>query len=284
MKWILLFSLFFCSQCSHRKSYPFVKEPIDVVIPCSQKDAGVLEFCIEGIRKYGANIRRIIVVSNERFTDKAEWFDEKNYPFAIGDLGSQIFPNDPDRAHWFSSQCPRRGWIYQQLLKLYAPVVIPDISSNVLVLDADVVFLRPVEFLTESGTGLYSTGSEYHLPYFEHMKRLLNLRRVFLRYSGICHHMLFQRSVIEDLFAEIRTLHGKEPWQALCACIDSKEVEGACMSEYEIYFNYLFLRSNQAKIRPLKWGNKVSFSEDSLEKYRQRNYDYVAYHAWERTK
>ena len=255
------------------------KEPVDVVIPCCQKDAKVLDLCIEGIRKQGRNIRRVIVVSKTPLTDKAEWFDEKLYPFTIADLGKEIFPNDPSKAKWFSSECSRRGWIYQQLLKLYAPLVIPKISSNVLILDADVIFLRPVEFLTESGIGLYGTGTEWHGPYFKHMSRLLpKLRRVFPPHSGVCHHMLFQKRVIRNLFAKIVAYHKKEPWKALCACIDPDEIEGSCLSEYEIYFNYLFSNSGQAKLRPLKWDQTADFSEATLQASLQNGCDYIACH------
>ena len=46
-----------------------------------------------------------------------------------------MFHGDAEKAREFlASPVTRIGWIYQQLLKLYAPFVIPGISSNVLVL------------------------------------------------------------------------------------------------------------------------------------------------------
>ena len=54
---------------------------IDVVIPAHKKDLATLEYAIDGIRKNIADVRRIIVVSKEKYTDKAEWFDEALYPF-----------------------------------------------------------------------------------------------------------------------------------------------------------------------------------------------------------
>ena len=38
------------------------------------------------------------------------------------------------------------GWIYQQFLKLFAPLYIPDISSNVLMVDSDVVFHKQIPY------------------------------------------------------------------------------------------------------------------------------------------
>ena len=101
--------------------------------------------------------------------------------------------------------------------------IIPGIASNVLVLDADTIFLRSVSFIDQDGTALYNVGTEYCRAYFQHAKKLINDRpitKVFREYSGICNHMLFQRPVLDDLFAEIRKTHNMEPWQVLLACIN----------------------------------------------------------------
>jgi hypothetical protein len=46
--------------------YTLSPQPIDVVIPSTHKDLPTLDLCIQGIRIYGENIGRIIVVSAER--------------------------------------------------------------------------------------------------------------------------------------------------------------------------------------------------------------------------
>jgi len=253
-------------------------EPIDVVIPCAEKDREILDLCIEGIRKNGKNIRRIIVVSARQMTRKAEWFDEKNYPFSDRDLAEQIF-GDEKLARNYLSKPSRIGWIKQQLYKLYAALVIPGISSNVLVLDADTIFLAPVEFLGRQGEGLYNPGKEHYKPYFIHAAKLIpGWRKIHASYSGISHHMLFQRSVIQDLFQIIESFHRVEAWKAICRCIDLNEVYGSSLSEYELYFNFVFARSSQMKIRPLKWKNVATL--DLLSKYRRRGYSYISCHSY----
>src|SRR5436190_474838 len=115
-----------------------VQRHIDVVIPCHEKDALTLELSINGVKKNCKNIRRIIVVSKKKLTNNAEWFDEARYPFNRRSILMTIFNNDISKvAQYETAPRNRTGWIYQQLLKLYAPLVIPDISSNVLVVDAD---------------------------------------------------------------------------------------------------------------------------------------------------
>lgn len=267
-------------------AYPLTSEPIDVVIPAVDKDIPTLELCIEGIRKYGENIRRIIVVSDKKLTDKAEWFDEKNYPFAKRDIALEIFGGNIQKAEQFiESPVSRTGWIFAQCLKMYAFIVIPGISSNVLMLDSDTIFISPVKFLNEKGGGLYNTGTEHQTPYFEHMSRLLpGLRRVFHQHSGIAHHMLFQRPILEDLFTMVSHRHKTDFWRAMCRCINQRHLYGATMqdygspcSEYEIYFNFAFDRTNQVEIRPLRWENVGDFN--AIPKFQAEGYHQISCHA-----
>lgn len=271
IRYLLALLLCFQSAYTYERTHYFLPhEPIDIVIPCAEKDTPTLELAIEGIRKNGKDVRRIIVVSARKLTKKAEWFDENKYPFTADEISQEVLCNT------LSNQRPRLGWIYQQLLKLYAPFVIPGISSNVLVLDADTIFLNPVSFLGPSGEGLYNPGNEYHPPYFDHMHRLLpGLDRVFPHYSGISHHMLFQRPVLEDLLHTIESIHQVDAWKAICRCIDQ---EVKMMSEYEIYFNFVFTRTEQMTIRPLKWMNCVKLSK--ISKYKRKGYHYVSCHSY----
>ena len=127
--------------------YPFTSEPIDVVIPCAEKDLRTLERCIKGIYNNCDEVRRIIVISKKRLTKNAEWCSEYVFPFSRTDIVNALSKKDAKTQAQLMRPESRTGWYYQQLLKLYAPFVIRDISSNVLVLDADTIFLNPVEFI-----------------------------------------------------------------------------------------------------------------------------------------
>ena len=85
------------------KEYHFKKDPVDVVIVSHPKDKGTIDNCIGGIRKNGQNVRRVIVVSSERLTENAEWFDETNYPFSKDDIRMQIGHEDPKKLLNFSA-------------------------------------------------------------------------------------------------------------------------------------------------------------------------------------
>lgn len=277
----------------------YAEEPIDVVIPCHEKDMFTLDMAIDGIKKHGKNVRRVIVVSAKRLTTKAEWFDEKQYPFTKRDLLVEIFGGDMKKLLAFeSAPLCRIGWIYQQFLKLYAPFVIPNISANVLVLDSDTVFLKDIAFIDENQKALFDVGDEYHIPYFEHAQKLLKapdtIVRMFPQYSGICNHMLFQRPILQNLFERIAGTHHTEAWKALCHCIDHKHLFGSTLSEYEMYFNFAFAQfPEKVKIRPLKKQILVfsykNLSESRVKKEErlkalirctQSGYDFVSCHTW----
>lgn len=273
------------SRCVFAYEFIHTKEPIDVIIPCIEKDLETLEMCIDSIKSNVIDLRRIIVISKKRLTDKAEWFCEDEFPFNFYSIGKAIYKNDEDKADWFATKCNRRGWIFQQLLKLYAPFVIPGISSNVLCVDSDLIFLKKQAFLTDNNAGLYAYSNEYYKSYFDHMNRLLpKLKKIDKSKSGICHHMLFQREVLVKLFEEIKFYHNTEPWIAFSECIDPSRINKATCSEYEIYFNYLFFNDPKARIRFLKWDDCKNLSNEQLEFCKENNFDYVVFHKWMREK
>lgn len=264
-------------------AYSFSKDPIDVVIPFAPKDLPTLELCLKGIKENGQKIRRIIIVSKERASESAEWFSEELFPFSKRDIALEIYHGRGGvqaAEQFLSSQNTRIGWIFQQLLKLYAPFVIPDLSPNVLILDSDVIFLKPTSFISPEGEPYFIPGTEYFISYFEHAARLLPfLHRVRSGQSGISHHMLFQRPVLEDLFQLIGKQHGMEPWKAICRCIDLKDLYVACMSEYEIYFNFIQSRSvYPVHIRPLRW--ELIHCLDLLSNFQRFGYTFVACPEW----
>ncbi len=256
---------------------------MDVVVLSCEKDLETLEYCLKGIKE---NVipkpRRIIVISEKKLTENAQWFDEKQFPFSKSDVSKELLYDDPEKIvqHTVGG---RVGWYYQQLLKLYAYKVIPGIADNVLIVDSDTVFLKPVQILNKYNTGLYATGKEKHQPYFIHMNKLIpGLKRVFPKYSGIVHHMLFQKEVLDDLFSTIENQHQCSAWKAMCHLVDSKSLYKSGFSEYEIYFNFLFSKKSNVQIKPLKWRNINSLS--LLPECQKEKYDFVSCHDYLREK
>lgn len=278
-----LILFFFCchlfAYAQAKTHYNLVNDPIDVVFVTHPKDKATLDDCINGIRANCSKVRRVIVVSSENLTDKAEWFDENQFPFSKEDVAWTIVRGDKrKRETFFKGKHRSPGWYFQQLLKLYAPLVIPNISSNVLIVDADTIFLNPVEFLNKNNGGIFCYSREVpKQPYFDHAKRLIpGYKRIYPEIYSVCHHMLFQRPILEDLFKTVEAYHKTDFWVAFCECVDLKENKGA--SEFEIYYNFALRNTKQVEVRELKWTNSSHF--EKKDAFKKKGYHFVAFHTY----
>jgi len=204
----------------------------DIIIPCAAKDAQLLVSCLKSLRKNMAQARRFIVVSKQPLVENSlvEWFDEIFYPFTAGNLGT--------------------AWRYQQALKLYAHSVIPGLLENILVVDSDVVWQKPVEFLDCEGCGLYATSDvlrdiQGYDEFFLKVLRPLGIGRFAGDKSAITHHMLFQKNVLDSLLADAQKVFKKPLWEVIST---------GKPSEWELYLNYAVSRfPGQVKFRQLKF-------------------------------
>ena len=176
----------------------------DIVIPVGSNDINQLKNQLEFTKKNIVGYRNIYIVSpfKDLLVDGCISIYEQIFPFTIEDV------------HSILGRSSRNGWYLQQLLKLYAGIVIPDILETYLVIDSDTYFLKPTEFLTIDGKCKYAPGTEYHMPYFDHMKRLHpTLKRSNPKISGIVHHMMFKTDYIKKLFSQVETLHNDVFWK-----------------------------------------------------------------------
>lgn len=275
---ITITCLFFISLTLQAQTYNFTSEPLDVVIPCVGKDLETLEMCIAGVKKNCPNVRNIYVVSDEKYTDSATWFDESAFPFSKEEVALYLFNGDALLAtDYISKPGNRVGWYYQQLLKFYAAFVIPGISSNILILDSDTIILNPTNFMNSKNGGLYNFVYVPYEPYFTHGKKFTGgyMEKKFPLYSAITHHMVFQRPVLEELFHLVESHHHEEFWKAFCRCVE-RDFLFAGASEYEIYFNYVFSKTTQVDLCYLLWLEITDLKE--VAKYKKKGYHYVTCH------
>lgn len=277
---LLVFTNTFSKQVYDLKK----NDPIDIVIVSHEKDKRTLDHCINGIKKNCKNVGNIYVVSEKKLTNNpnAQWFDEAIFPFSKRDIATAIFESEKEVDAFCKS--PRLGWLYKQIVCLYSPLIIPQISSNVLALDADTIFLNPVEFIDGQGNTLFNPGTEYEYPYFIHAAKLIKgqnrIYKYFPHYSGIAHHQLFQRAIIEDLFAQIsQSNNNMEPWRSFAKHLDKNELPRSAMSEFEIYFNFAFAQTDQVRIRELKWIN-IKWNPEHIINYGVLGYHYISCHTW----
>jgi len=255
-------------------------DKFDIVIPLGKNDISVIDKQLNYTIKNVIGFRYIYIIinscmmSNEllitnikkhilKTKTKIMIVKEDLYPFNINTVSS------------FHGESKRNGWYLQQLLKLYAGRVIPNILPRYLVIDTDTFILKPMSFM-EGNICKYNYGTTYHEPYFVHMNKLHpSLKGMIQDMSGICHHMMFETKYINKLFDMIEKYHNDKFYNVFLDKVVEYQLSGA--SEYEIYFNYMILKHpTKIIIRKLNWADVITL--DNID-----DYDYVSYHWYRRS-
>ena len=93
--------------------------------------------------------------------------------------------------------------------------------------------------------------------------------------SGICHHMIFEKKYIQEIFEIVEKEHHKLFYHVFLQKVT--HIHGSGASEYELYFNHMNLKHpDKINIRQLNWINTNNLS--TLES----DFDYVSYHYYMR--
>tara|TARA_B100000902_G_scaffold391200_1_gene441464 strand:+ start:1308 stop:2165 length:858 start_codon:yes stop_codon:yes gene_type:complete len=204
-------------------------------------------------------------------------------------INENIFPFDKETVEKYHKKPNRQklynrnGWYLQQLLKLYAGRIIPNILDKYLVIDSDTFFLKKTTFIKDNKC-LYNYANPecgWNKSYFDHMSKL---DKNFIKssdHSGICHHMIFEKKYIDEIFSIVETNHNDYFYNIFLKEVDVSILSGA--SEYEIYFNYM-LKNNYDKIQI----RKLKYIEPMWSDYRMlkndTSYDYICYHIYKNNK
>lgn len=245
----------------------------DIIIPIGINDFDCIQKQIIYTKKNIIGYRNIylICVDKNIIIDGCITIDEKIFPFSSNYIKEQY------------GIIERTGWVLQQLLKLYSVFIIPNILDKYLVIDCDTFFLKPVTFI-ENNCCLYNYSDEYHHEYFQHINKLHpSLKRFDKNMSGICHHMIFEKKYIYELFNLIEKYHDKNFYNIFLENINISDLNTPLCSEYELYFNYMLIHNNnRLKIRNLNWKNVNS--EEFFININEKKYDYISYHHYLRDK
>jgi hypothetical protein len=237
------------------------KNKFDVIIPYGPNDDWIIQRCIDSCKKYIEGVNKIYVIAYKDVSlSNCIVITEDKFPFTKDYVSKKTSKE-------------RSGWYLQQLIKLYIPRVIPNITENFLVVDADTVFYKKTTYI-ENGKLLYDTSEQHNLPYFEHMKRLHPELKKYHTNSGICDQMMFNTNILEELLKMVESYNKKEFYDAFLDCITNKKGSGA--SEYEIYFNYMIYKHKDLiKERELKKTTKNKYEESN------NTYNYITYHYYQ---
>lgn len=202
---------------------------VDIVIPAIEKDLPALPFVVESALNFLKHpIAKIHIVApcSEAISSLCK---QLNINFVDE---STVIPVSKNDINYISSGLDRSGWIFQQLLKLNADEYCE--QENILILDADTVFIRPSVFKYFDKT-IYFFSDEYHKPYYDAFSKLLNLYHR-APFSFVAHQMLFEKHKLKAMKNQIENIHQKPWYKAIIDIINPAEI--SCFSEYETYGNF----------------------------------------------
>jgi len=234
----------------------------DIVIPVGPNDNPIIEKQIEYTKKNIIGYRNIYLIC----------YDPSIHIDGCITICEDIFPFSMKTVSNIHGELSRNGWYLQQLLKLYALLVIPGILDRCLIIDSDTFFLKPTRFINDDNQCLYASGTEHHESYFDHISRLnIGLAKVYHNRSGICHHMIFEKVYIDEIIHTVEQKHNDTFYNVFLKLVT--DTNGAGASEYEIYFNYMFQNhSDKVMLRDLLWSNINNLL------LLNSHFDYISYH------
>ena len=173
--------------------------------------------------------------------------DESIFPFSGENISQVMFETVREKgiypmtggSQFEKTVWGRIGWYLQQLLKLYAGRVIG--LGDFVLLDSDLVWFKDIKFFNDthhspasSSSSLsttsasvqpysgrrynYVTSSQYHGAYLAILERIAGvpfLANQPVHRSGVCHHMVVVKSIMDDLIRRSEEIHALPFWQVL---------------------------------------------------------------------
>jgi len=246
------------------------KTMFDIVILVGPNDIDNIETQLAHCRRNIIGFRQIYIICYDPTVsiDGCIMVQESKFPFRMSDV-AEVFAR-------YDGKNNRNGWYYQQLLKLYCGFVIADLLDQFLIVDADVYFLKPIEFISRhaNGRALFNISDNYdvHRPYFTHMEKMHPEFKKHVAGSGICHHMMFHKTYVKEMFDMVERHHHSMPfWKIFLEMVEEHvkypayAIESGA-SEYEMYLNFMiYYHSDVISIRKLKWEDKPKSFFDELK-------------------
>jgi hypothetical protein len=249
-------------------------EKIDVVIPYSPKEKDIVEMCILGCMKNISDLGQIYVISaDESFNYRGVNVIGEKVLFTDG-LNRQYVEQRLNKEH--PKLAFRAGWFYQQFIKLGCSYAIPRLSESYVVVDADVVFLKKVNFF-DNGKLLLASSNEYNEPYFRCYEKLLG-QTPDKKHSFVSHHMPFSKAIVLGLISIIERRFNRKWYDAV---LDSVDGDYSMFSEYETFGHFAqSYHPEKCRIRRLR--NLQRFKVRSLLKLIFYCPDYVTIHNYKK--
>ena len=248
----------------------------DVVTTLHQKD-------LDNYKKYLSTNKKFLNYSNNFYyisqddnkIINSNHIKEDKFPFSKKIIHNYLIKYIPKE---------RIGWYYQQLLKLYIFRIKNKFKNYVLILDADIIFLKPY-FPYKKKPKLYYIKKKVYGPYLNSLAYLLSKKKnIYKDISFVSHNMLFNKNILNNLLDDIENKFKKPAWlcilDSVICYVKNFEYKISLFSEYELYANYV--KNNYKDFYNFK---NINFLDTKLRKFNwkdKKNYTFIGNHSWNR--
>lgn len=225
---------------------------IDVMIPVAPKDLPNLDIAISSLRENCLNpIENIHIIGASALRSETpygatkdsdvHWFNDEDVTPTLADIHSVLSSMGYANSN--------ESWYFQQALKLGLFNYLESDSQRVLQVDADFTFIRPIEFVASDGRSMLPYGypftwqpgvSDHTIPEnhaaISSAARLIPGWQPVDAFSGMQHHMVFDRAILAQLFSTVQEAHGKPFWDAFFHSVETSKMAG--ISEFVLYRHF----------------------------------------------
>ena len=213
---------------------------IHVFVFCCADYATLLDDCIESIEKFTLDpiISRYVVSNIPLKADGYITIQDKNFWNLIDTKGEhfKLYNN--------------HNWIKQQILKLNVDKIV---TGNVLIVDAEVRFIKPVKWLDKNKCKIFYDNFFKKMCSSKFIEKALQIESDISK-SYITEAIIFSTDKLIELRLLVEKIHATSQISAYEKILFANDIQLVSpqmfMSEYDMYVNYL-----------------ISFHKDSISKF-----------------
>lgn len=237
LRWALLWLLLLFTTADEQQ--PPVRKKIDGVILTTGKDTRAFEHSIVSSLQHLVDVDKFYVITPDfdslqsrlgaQLGPRVVFVDEKRFPFDWRNVSDVMIRTVEEKgvyplngkSQFEHTVWGRIGWFLQQLLKMYAGKVLQ--LGDYVLLDSDIVWFKDTKFINETIDDnltryYYACSSQYHPAYIATLKRISGVELYHnpdMHRSGISHHIVIVKAVLDDLMEQTERRYGFEFWKVL---------------------------------------------------------------------
>ena len=180
-----------------------------------------------------------------------------------------------DKINYYHRGKDRSGWLFQQFLNYAAVMSLGDCEYKFCI-NSDTILSKKQIFIKKNKI-IFNASNDYQKEYFDIAVKLLKLKKVS-KFSFTSHHMLYKRSVMNEMLKTIEKNFNLLWHDAILNNVNKNVM--SCHSEFETYAQFFY--NHHRKIMKIEyWCNKTVFKHTKIDNlFNHFFYKSISFHSW----